>query len=47
MEGGNLSPGWTLENLVTVRAGKTLKDQFNVLISQKGKLRTGEGEGLV
>lgn len=46
-KGANVSPGLTSENPVTVRAEKTLTDQLNVLISQKGKLRPGESEKLV
>lgn len=34
--GANISPGLTSENPVTVTAEKTLTDQLNVLISQKG-----------
>ena len=46
-KGANISPGLTSENPVTVRAEKTLTDQLNVLISQKGKVRPGESEKLV
>ena len=46
-KGVNISPGLTSESPVTVKAEKTLTDQLNVLISQKGKLRPGESEKLV